>query len=68
MEILLNDEEAIEVMRRFLDLYWRRGKSDDIAILLGSLRPLEDGKCADIALWNDWEQAFQSVYNDVHSE
>ena len=68
MEILLNDEEAIEVMRRFLDLYWQRGKSDDVAILLGSLRPLEDGKCADIALWHDWERAFHSVYKDVHSD
>ena len=56
--------EAFDVMRVFLEAYWRRGekRSDDVAVLLGSLdssRPY--GPPLDLAMWHDWLEAANSV-------
>lgn len=59
----LSTNEALEAMILFLDLYWERGKSDEIAMLLGSLTLLEDGVCADLALSYDWEECVKKVIN-----
>jgi hypothetical protein len=53
--------EALQVMQRFLEMYWERGSSEEIAILLGSLSIQSDGKCADPALWQDWLNSVKAI-------
>lgn len=60
-EKILTVTEALAVMQRFLEIYWERGSSEEIAILLGSLAIQPDGKCADPALWNDWLQSVKDI-------
>lgn len=52
--------KAFNAMLLFFDRYWKRGNksSGDIAVLLGSLSPGNDGFPMDIALWHDWLQAY----------
>lgn len=54
---------AYNAMLIFLDRYWRRGggSSSEIAILLGSLQPGPDGYPVDIALWEDWNKAYEAA-------
>ena len=59
----LSSKEALEAMILFLDLYWERGKSEEIGGLLGSLTLLEDGVCADPALSHDWNECVKKVLN-----
>jgi hypothetical protein len=57
--INLNETSAYQAMHAFLEEYWKRGKSDEIAILLGSMQLMKDGKPADPALWSDWLKVAQ---------
>lgn len=59
--MMLTSDEALAAMHRFLEMYWERGSSEEIAMLLGSLSIQPDGKCADPALWNDWMQCVQEI-------
>jgi hypothetical protein len=54
-------DQAYRVMFTFLDVQFERGRSDDLGVLLGGLRPLRDGSPADPALWADWEAAVRKV-------
>jgi hypothetical protein len=49
---------AYKAMFKFLDEYYKRGKSDDIGALLGSLSLLNDGKSADPSMMDDWDEAY----------
>jgi hypothetical protein len=49
----LTEAEAFQVMPSFLEGHCERGKSDEIAILLGSLAMQPDGRPADAALAKD---------------
>jgi hypothetical protein len=61
----LDELEAFDAMRTFLETYWERGgrQSDDIAVLLGSLNRdvAPDGLPLDAAQWSDWRRAVDSV-------
>ncbi len=57
----LSSTEALAVMQRFLELYWERGQSEEIAMLLSSLLILQDGKSADPALSNDWNSCVNEI-------
>ena len=61
----LDQLDAFDAMRLFLEAYWERGgkTSDDIAILLGSIdRGLgREGGPVDIAQWFDWLEAVNRV-------
>lgn len=59
----LSSKEALEAMILFLNLYWERGKPEEIGDLLGSLTLLEDGVCADAALSHDWNECVKKVIN-----
>ncbi|MDO8330576.1 MAG: hypothetical protein Q7T36_08910 [Fluviicoccus sp.] len=59
----LTPDEAMVAMHSFLEMYWERGHSEEIACLLSSLILQEDGSCADPALSGDWEQCVQRVIN-----
>jgi len=45
-------------MYKFLDEYYKRGKSEDIAVLLGNLSLLDDGMSADPAMMEEWDEAY----------
>lgn len=57
----LTSSEALDAMIEFLSAYWERGKSEEIAMLLGSLARQHDGKPADAAMWQDWIAAVEKV-------
>ena len=59
--MILNEKQAFQAMVLFLEEYYRRGKSDDIAMLLSSLIMLEDGSTADPAMWSDWIQSINKL-------
>jgi hypothetical protein len=55
----LTVDEAYSAMALFLDAYWKRGgeHAEELAILLGGMSLLSDGRPADAAMWTDWEAA-----------
>lgn len=57
----LTMQEAYLAMISFLDQIYDRTKSDDLGAILGSMAILEDGKPADPAFSDDWEEAVESV-------
>ena len=61
INMTLNENQAFQAMVLFLEEYYERGKSDDIAMLLSSLILLEDGSTADPAMWGDWLQSLRKL-------
>jgi hypothetical protein len=49
----LTEAEAFDAMTAFLELYWERGRSEEIATLLGGLVKQPDGEPADPGLADD---------------
>lgn len=64
----LTSAEALSVMQRFLEMYWDRGQSEEIAILLSALMVQSDGKCADPALSNDWDRCVQEIVRSRNAD
>ena len=60
---MLTDRQAFEAMVLFLESFYERTNSDDVAVLLGQLMILEDGETADPAAWHDWMSGVQKVLN-----
>ena len=60
--------DAYRSMCKFLESYWRRGGSDEVAMLLGSMQLLRDGRPADAALWADWEAAVNEILHSSKSD
>ena len=54
-------KQSFLAMCKFLEMYWERGRSEEIAVLLGSLALQEDGEFADPALWEDWIRIFEEI-------
>jgi hypothetical protein len=65
LQPVLNELEAFDAMRIFLEAYWERGlrASDDVAVLLGNIdrRFSSGGEPLDIAQWDDWLEAVRKV-------
>jgi hypothetical protein len=59
----LTIEQGFGAMFEFLERYWKRGKSDEIAMLLGSMAIQSDGRPADPALWADWLTSCEKARN-----
>jgi hypothetical protein len=55
--IILTPNEAYLAMIAFLQRYWERSNSSEVAALLGSLSLLPDGKPADAGVASDWNAA-----------
>ena len=53
----MSENEAFLAMYAFLEEYYCRGKSDEIANLLSGLSLLQDGIMADAAMQEDWLDA-----------
>ena len=64
----LNELEAFDTMRFFLEAYWERGgkQSEDLAVLLGNLSREEwaNGMPMDPAQWPDFREAVDHVLGD----
>lgn len=52
-----------KAMFNFLEAYYKRGKSDEIGSLLGSLSLLDDGTSAEPAMMSDWNEAYETALN-----
>ena len=53
----LTQEQAYAAMYAFLEQHFRLTNSDDLCALLGSMSLLPDGKPADPAVAQDWQDA-----------
>lgn len=62
-EKILTQKQAYEAMFKFLEQYWERGKSDEIACILSnmSLTTWTEGTPADPAYIQDWDDAVKNV-------
>ena len=65
----LNELQAFDAMRHFLEAYWTRGgnRSDDLAVLLSNLsrEMWANGMPGDPAQWNDFRAAVSEVLGDT---
>ena len=59
----MTPQQAFEAMVLFLEGFYERTKSDDVAVLLGQMMILEDGETADPAARHDWMKGVQKVLN-----
>jgi hypothetical protein len=57
----LSEHEAYCAMYAFLEIWYGRSKSAELANLLGSMSLLPDGTPADPALGEDWATALEAV-------
>lgn len=57
----LSEHEAYCAMYAFLEIWYSRSKSDEMANLLSGISLLPDGKPVDSALGEDWAQALAAV-------
>ena len=60
--------EAYHIMYEFIKQYWERDKSDELAILLGSIAPTKDGLSMDPAQYEDWVKIASKFYVESSKE
>ncbi|MEZ0262429.1 MAG: hypothetical protein ACAH80_15600 [Alphaproteobacteria bacterium] len=62
-EKILTQKQAYMAMYNFLNQYWERGKTDELAILLGamSLTVWKDGGPGDPAYVKDWDKSVKAA-------
>ncbi|CCV64848.1 hypothetical protein BN85412710 [Alteracholeplasma palmae J233] len=61
----MSQVEVYNRLFRFLEKVYSDKKIDDLGLLLGDMRILDDGKSADPAILNDWEKYFnKEIYDD----
>lgn len=48
-------------MFEFLNHYWEQTTDEGVAILLGGMQLLEDGRPMDSAMWTDWVASYTKV-------
>lgn len=53
--------QAYLAMMNFLEGFYQRTGSDDVAVLLSGMQFLSDKSTADPAAWDDWMESVQSV-------
>jgi hypothetical protein len=56
--------QAYAAMYYFLETQHGRVPSDELAIMLGSMALLEDGRPADEGAWSDWLEAVERARTD----
>lgn len=57
----LTEKQAFRAMVLFLEDFYKHTKSDDVAVLLGSMMFLEDGTTADPAVWQVWLESVENI-------
>jgi len=72
MKIKLNEKlsilQGLKAMSKFLEGYYERTSSDDVGALLGVMQILDDGKPADLAIWEDWVESIQMALDEERNE
>lgn len=58
--------QAFNAMRTFLEMYYERTQSDDVASLLGDLQLVAKNATADPAAWHDWIIALERVLSHAN--
>ncbi|MBN8809656.1 MAG: hypothetical protein J0I47_15670 [Sphingomonas sp.] len=53
----MTEDQAFTAMFLFLEEEWKRTQSEALAIILGDMSLLEDGRPADAAVLQDWKIA-----------
>lgn len=51
-------ERAYFAMLEYLEAYWKRGGSDEVAGMLGDMHFVPDGPTMNKACWEDWKAAW----------
>lgn len=59
----LTKKQAFLAMFYYLDDVYNRTQSDDIGDICSDIQMLSNGKPADLAAWDDWEQAVEKALN-----
>lgn len=60
-DVTLTTLQGYRAMLHFLEGYYERAPSDELAILLGGLSLNNDGAPMDPAAWSDWIGSVKSV-------
>jgi hypothetical protein len=64
---MLDERQAFQAMRIFLEEYWNMsGRGDELRLLLSSLdgSSREGGLPVDIAMWDDWQRICKRVLEE----
>ena len=57
--------EAYQAMYKFIDEYfYRKGKPDELALLLADIELLPNGTSMDPAMWPDWLDAVENILKE----
>lgn len=57
----ISNVDAFKAMILFLEDYYQKTNSDDVAVLLGGMQLLEDGITTDPAMWEEWLDCINKV-------
>lgn len=64
MKYKLTELEAFIAMRNYLEAYYERTSSDDIACILSDTQFFSEGETADPAAWQDWIDAVNKTLKE----
>lgn len=64
MDKKLTQLQAFQAMVKFLEGFYERTSSDDVAVLLGGMQMFPDGGTFDPAAWEDWIDAVNEVLKE----
>lgn len=62
--VTLTPEQAMDAMRRFLEGYYSRTKSDDVAMVLSDILWSGKEQTTDPAAWRDWLECIKQVVSE----
>lgn len=64
---MLNEEEAYASMVIFLERYWQRSRSEELADLLSGLKWLAEKRTGDPAFWEEWKEVLKEIQRVAYS-
>lgn len=60
--------DAFSAMRNYLEAYYERTSSDDIACILSDTQFFSEGETADPAAWQDWINAVSKTLKEKNQQ
>ncbi len=64
----LTEFEAFKAMRKYLESYYERTSSDDIACILSDTLFSSEGETADPTAWQDWIEAVEKTLKEKRNQ
>ena len=64
----LTELQAFHAMRKFLDIFYYKTRSDDVGSLLGDLQLFPEGGTFDPAAWEEWQESVANILKTKQSE